>query len=77
MLRVASPDHLYVIQPDGHIQKAGIALWNRGEPTHLAPGAVVFVPLNDNKIKSIAPDINEEVARFLATQVLDAPGASH
>jgi len=75
VLRVASPDNLYVIQPDGHIQKAGIALWNRGEPVHLAPGAVVFVPLNDNKIKSIAPDINEEAARFLATQVLDAPGA--
>ncbi len=75
VLRVASPDNLYVIQPDGHIQKAGIALWNRREPVHLAPGAVVFVPLNDNKIKSIAPDINEEAARFLATQVLDAPGA--
>lgn len=74
--RVASLDNLYVIQPDGHIQKTGIALWNRGEPVHLAPGAVVFVPLNDNKIEFIAPDINEEAARFLATQVLDAPGAS-
>ena len=75
VLRVASPDSLYVIQPDGHVQKVGIALWNRGESVHLAPGAVVLVPLNDNKIKSIAPDINEEAARFLATQVLDAPGA--
>ncbi len=76
VLRVASPDSLYVIQPDGHVQKVGIALWNRGEPAHLAPGAVVLVPLNDDKIKSVAPDINEEAARFLATQVLDAPGAS-
>jgi len=76
VLRVASRDDLYVIQPDGRLQKLGIALWNRGEPVHLAPGAIVFVPLDDKQIKSIAPEINEEAARFLATQVLDAPGAS-
>lgn len=76
VLRVASRDDVYIIQPDGHIQKLGIALWNRGEPVHLAPGATVFVPLDNNRIKSVAPDINEDAVRFLATQVLDAPGAS-
>lgn len=68
----ASPDHVYVIQPDGHIQKHGIALWNRDRASSLAPGAIVFVPLADSVIHRIAPDTNEEAARFLATQVLDA-----
>ncbi|WP_329914364.1 capsule biosynthesis GfcC family protein [Stenotrophomonas sp. SMYL86] len=75
--RAASRDYLYVIQPDGRAQKLGIALWNQDAPAHLAPGAIVFVPLDEHQISSIAPDINEEAASFLATQVLTAPRASH
>lgn len=75
-LVAASPDDLFVIQPDGHIEKLGIALWNRSPDTTLAPGAVLYVPLRASTLGRIAPDLNEEVARFLATQVLDAPGVS-
>jgi len=77
VMAAASRDVLYVIQPDGQIQKVGIALWNRDEPAHLAPGAVVYVPLNAAKIGALAPELNEDAARFLATQVLDAPGVSY
>ncbi|HIE5649162.1 TPA: capsule biosynthesis GfcC family protein [Stenotrophomonas maltophilia] len=77
LLPAASPDDLYVIQPDGRAAKIGIALWNRSAPVALAPGAVIYVPIAGSAVRSIAPDINDEAARFLATQVLDAPGVSN
>lgn len=73
-LPAASPDDLYVIQPDGRVSKIGIALWNRGPLTTLAPGAIIHVPIAGAAVRSRTPDINDEAARFLATQVLDAPG---
>nr|WP_099559442.1 capsule biosynthesis GfcC family protein [Stenotrophomonas geniculata] len=77
ILPAASRDDLYVIQPDGKVQQLGVALWNRSTPVHLAPGAVIYVPLDAAKIRTIAPDVNEDAVRFLATQVLDAPGVSY
>ncbi len=71
VLPAASRDDLYLIQPDGSHRKIGIALWNREKAASLAPGAIVFVPLAGQLVRSIAPDINEEAANFLATQVLD------
>jgi hypothetical protein len=73
-LPAASPDDLYVIQPDGRVTKIGIALWNRSPLTTLAPGAVIHVPIAGAAVRSLTPDVNDEAARFLATQVLDAPG---
>jgi hypothetical protein len=75
VLLAASKDDLFVIQPDGEIQKIGIALWNRSSESTLAPGAIVFVPLSARTTRDVNPDFNEDAARFLATQVLDAPGA--
>ncbi|MEF8765896.1 MULTISPECIES: capsule biosynthesis GfcC family protein [Stenotrophomonas] len=77
LLPAASRDDLYVIQPDGNVQQLGVALWNRSTPVYLAPGAVIYVPLDAAKIRTIAPDVNEDAVRFLATQVLDAPGVSY
>ena len=73
-LLAASKDDLFVIQPDGETQKIGIALWNRSSESTLAPGAIIFVPLNARTTRDVSPDFNEDAARFLATQVLDAPG---
>ncbi|MEN5273466.1 capsule biosynthesis GfcC family protein [Stenotrophomonas lactitubi] len=77
ILPAASRDDLYIIQPDGKVEQLGVALWNRSAPMHLAPGAVIYVPLSATKIRAIAPDVNEDAVRFLATQVLDAPGVSY
>ncbi len=74
-LLAASNDDVFVIQPDGEIQKIGVALWNRSGESTLAPGALIFVPLNARTTRDVNPDFNEDAARFLATQVLDAPGA--
>ena len=72
----ASADYIYVIQPDGHTQRLGIALWNREQAPSLAPGAIIFIPLADTVVRRTAPHFNQEVARFLATQLLAAPGTN-
>jgi hypothetical protein len=71
----ADSDWLYVIQPDGDVQRRGVAAWNRDPPQPLAPGAIVFVPLRESALpKGLRGVLNPEIARFLATQVL--PGAA-
>lgn len=69
-LAEADPDYLYLIQPDGQVSRLGIALWNREEAAPPAPGAVVLVPLDATQVDAIAPDLNQELARFFATQPL-------
>jgi len=72
---VADGDWIFVIQPDGRVFKQGVGLWNAGSPMPLAPGAVVFVPLRESAVR-VAPDVNREIAEFLATQPVgstDAP----
>lgn len=67
----ADLDYLYLIQPDGQVSRLGVALWNREEQAAPpAPGAVLFVPLDASEIKASAPDLNRELAEFLATQPL-------
>jgi hypothetical protein len=62
----ADRDWLYIIQPDGRIQREGIAMWNRDPGQSLAPGAVIYVPVRDAA--------NDDIIRFLATQLL--PGTA-
>jgi hypothetical protein len=65
----ADKELLYVIQPDGQVSELGIALWNRSPPMVLAPGAIIYVPLDRHVIRSAADDVfNHELADFLATQ---------
>lgn len=73
----ADHDWAWVIEPDGRIFKRGIALWNRS-PGHLplAPGALIYVPLRAAPARRIDPDMNREIARFLATQTLPRPGSA-
>jgi len=65
----ADPELLYVIQPDGQVSELGIALWNRSPPMVLAPGAIIYVPLNRHVIRPVTDEVfNHELADFLATQ---------
>ena len=71
----ADPNLLYVIQPDGHVFVQGVALWNRSAPMPLAPGAVLYVPLEPKLIHPAADDhFNADMAKFLATQVVSDVG---
>jgi hypothetical protein len=68
----ADRDLLYVIQPDGQISELGIALWNRSPPIVVAPGAIIYVPLDRRVIRPVADEFfNRELADFLATQQVD------
>lgn len=73
----ADRDIVYIIQPDGRVYERGIALWNRSEPFALAPGATVYVPIRGDVTRAAAPEVNLDIANFLATQPLsgDATGA--
>lgn len=69
--RFADRDALFVIQPDGQVFELGIALWNASAPMALAPGAIVYVPLDKRRIAGAADAVfNREMADFLATQPL-------
>ncbi len=74
--RFADRDSLFVIQPDGQVFELGIALWNTSPPMALAPGAIVYVPLDKRRTAGAADEaFNREMAEFIATQPLDG-GAS-
>lgn len=60
-------NHVLIIQPDGRIQQAGIALWNEQQP-NIAVGAVIYRPVNPTLLSPEAPDLNREMAALLATQ---------
>ena len=70
----ADPDEIYVIEPDGRTFVQKIALWNRGKPRALAPGALIYVPLRARAAGRIDATLNGDIAAFLATQVLPGPG---
>lgn len=70
----ADRDQVLVIQPDGRIYAEGIALWNsstgHGQALPLAPGAIILLVFDLQQLDATTPDINRELARFLATQPL-------
>ena len=68
---LADPSFVHVIQPDGHTQRLGVALWNR-EPAHVAVGAVLYVPVDPRHLASEAADLNEDYVALLATQLAGA-----
>ncbi|WP_201314163.1 capsule biosynthesis GfcC family protein [Dyella sp. EPa41] len=72
---LADADWLYVIQPDGRVFRQGIGLWNRSAPMSLAPGATLYVPIREHLVRGTAPDLNNELSAFLATQLLTEPEA--
>lgn len=70
----ADRDWIYLVQPDGHVEQLGVALWNRSRAQPLAPGAVIVVPLAEREVRVVNPGFNAQLAAFVATQVLPASG---
>ncbi|MBM7123999.1 capsule biosynthesis GfcC family protein [Dyella flava] len=73
---LADPDWIYVIEPDGRVFRQGIALWNRSPALSLAPGAMVYVPIREGRAATVDPQLNHDLAAFLATQILPGPGGT-
>lgn len=61
-------DWAWLIQPDGVIQRVGIASWNRHTQDEIAPGGLVWAPKRDS---GWSPEVSALLARFLATQSYD------
>lgn len=64
----AEMDYLWIIQPDGHTQRIGIALWNREEGHWPAAGSKILVPIKSDDLDPPTPELNQQLAEFLATQ---------
>lgn len=66
----AERDYLWLIQPDGKIRRVGVAAWNREEGIVAAPGSRILVPIRNDDLEVPTPDLNQQMAEFLATQPL-------
>tara|TARA_Y100000758_G_scaffold279824_1_gene226465 strand:- start:235 stop:786 length:552 start_codon:yes stop_codon:yes gene_type:complete len=63
----ADVDYVYLIQPDGHIERLGAASWNE-ERAWVANGAIIYVPLRGASSSAVVAEFNQDMAAFLATQ---------
>lgn len=63
----ADVDYVYLIQPDGQVQRIGAASWNE-ERAWVANGAIIYVPLRGASTSAVVAEFNRDMAAFLATQ---------
>lgn len=66
----ADTDYLWLIQPDGRVARLGIAPWNREDGLPPAPGSTLLVPIRSDDLDPPAPELNQQLAEFFATQPL-------
>ncbi|MGY1882532.1 MULTISPECIES: capsule biosynthesis GfcC family protein [Pseudomonas] len=66
----ADTDYLWLVQPDGQVTRLGIAPWNREDGVPPAPGSTLLVPIRSDDLDPPTPQLNQQLAEFLATQPL-------
>jgi membrane-associated phospholipid phosphatase len=59
-------DWVWAVQPDGRVQRLGVAPWSLTPQTELAPGAWLWAP---RRAAAIADNTSDNLARWLATQL--------
>lgn len=64
----AEQDYLWLIQPNGQTRRVGIAMWNREEGHWPAAGGKILVPIKNDDLDPPTPELNQQLAEFLATQ---------
>ncbi|MQT32205.1 capsule biosynthesis GfcC family protein [Pseudomonas helleri] len=69
-LAEAEADFLWLIHPDGNYQRVAIAAWNREDGVHATAGSMILAPVRNGNSDLPTPDLNEQLAQFLATQPL-------
>ena len=69
-LKEAESDFLWLIHPDGTYRRVAIAAWNREDGIYAVAGSKVLVPVRNDNADLPTPDLNEQLAQFLATQPL-------
>ncbi|MEW6217437.1 MAG: capsule biosynthesis GfcC family protein [Candidatus Bipolaricaulota bacterium] len=63
------PGELIVVHGTGHIERIRVGHWRSVAPSRPGAGALLFRPLRDEVLDGINPALNEELARWFATQV--------
>lgn len=69
-LKEAESDFLWLIHPDGTYKRVAIAAWNREDGIYAVAGSKILVPVRNDNADLPTPDLNEQLAQFLATQPL-------
>ena len=69
-LAEAEADFIWVISPDGTYQQVAVAAWNRQDGVHAAAGSTILVPVRNDNPDLPTPELNEQLAQFIATQPL-------
>ena len=69
-LKEAESDFLWLIHPDGTFKRIAIAAWNREDGIYAVAGSKILVPVRNDNADLPTPDLNEQLAQFLATQPL-------
>lgn len=67
----AEADYLWLIQPNGVTRQVGIAPWNRESGQVPAAGSKILVPLKNDDLDPPIPELNQQLAEFLATQLAE------
>lgn len=70
LLGDAERDELWLIQPDGQVRRVGVAAWNREDGIVAAPGSRILVPVRSDDLETPTPELNQQLAEFIATQPL-------
>ncbi|QZA78302.1 capsule biosynthesis GfcC family protein [Deefgea tanakiae] len=65
-LDLADLNSIYIIQPNGSVEKIGNAYWNYAE-RDLMPGSIIYVPIDESKLPAHMKNLNVEVMRLLAS----------
>lgn len=69
-LKEADADFLWLVHPDGTYKQVPIAAWNRKDGVYAVAGSTILVPIRNDNPDLPTPDLNEQLAQFLATQLL-------
>jgi len=61
--------YVSVVQANGEVEKLKVGVWNH-QTNYLSPGSWIIGRLKSTVIEEVAPTFNEDLANWLATQVL-------
>jgi hypothetical protein len=62
-------DYVFIIQPDGHSYKFGIAYWN-ASCNDIMPGSQVYIPLAESQFFKENTELNEQVIALAKNRIL-------
>ncbi|HWH86416.1 MAG TPA: capsule biosynthesis GfcC family protein [Pseudomonas sp.] len=67
----AEADYLWLIQPNGAARRVGIAHWNRESGQFPVAGSKILVPIKNDDLDPPLPELNQQLAEFIATQLAE------